>query len=102
MRGSSVPDRPMDGRSRCKTASDADARRRAPGHEDIHSSQQVVFRNHIVELEFIKQLPVVTILPPPSSPKLLLIYFSRNQCAPPQSSTFSTTSARPAVNNLRW
>src|SRR5215216_2082192 len=60
--------------------------------EDIHPPQQVVLRNHIVEIELIEQLTLISVLSPHHPRFLLLTSISRNQCSQRRSSTFSTAS----------
>src|SRR6476620_11478894 len=59
----------------------------------IDPSQQVVSRDHRVEAKLIKELPLISVLPPHHR-RLSCRLLSRNHCSLGSSSPFSTASAR--------
>ena len=61
--------------------------------ENIDPSQQVVRRDHLVEAKLVKQLPLISVLPPHH--RLLSCRFlSRNHCSLGSSTPFSTASTQ--------
>src|SRR5580704_13665036 len=59
--------------------------------ENIDPSQQVVRRHHLVEAKLVKQLPLISVLPPHHR-RLSCRFLSRNHCSLRSSTPFSTAS----------
>src|ERR1700722_6296192 len=63
------------------------------GREPIDPSQQVVRRDHLIEAKLVKELPLISVLPPHHR-RLSCRLLSRNHCSLGSSSPFSTASTR--------
>src|ERR1700676_5036619 len=61
--------------------------------ENIDPSQQVVRRDHLVEAKLVKQLPLISVLPPHHR-RLSCRFLSRNHCSLRSSTPFSTASGQ--------
>src|SRR5580704_12277598 len=61
--------------------------------ENIDPSQQVVRRHHLVEAKLVKQLPLISVLPPHHR-RLSCRFLSRNHCSLRSSTPFSTASVK--------
>src|ERR1700722_3636013 len=61
------------------------------GREPIDPSQQVVRRDHLIEAKLVKELPLISVLPPHHR-RLSYRLLSRNHCSLGSSSPFSTAS----------
>src|SRR6202162_1271026 len=61
--------------------------------ENIDPSQQVVRRDHLVEAKLVKQLPLISVLPPHHR-RLSCRFLSRNHCSLRSSTPFSTASVK--------
>src|SRR5258705_3021059 len=59
--------------------------------ENIDPSQQVVRRDHLIEAKLVKQLPLISVLPPHHR-RLSCRFLSRNHCSLRSSTPFSTAS----------
>src|ERR1700722_11854714 len=62
------------------------------GREPIDPSQQVVRRDHLIEAKLVKELPLISVLPPHHR-RLSCRLLSRNHCSLGSSSPFSTASS---------
>src|SRR6202790_576623 len=62
--------------------------------ENIDPSQQVIRRDHLVEAKLVKQLPLISVLPPHHR-RLSCRFLSRNHCSLRSSTPFSTASVKP-------
>src|ERR1700676_3124276 len=67
--------------------------------ENIDPSQQVVRRDHLVEAKLVKQLPLISILPPHHR-RLSCRFLSRNHCSLRSSTPFSTASTQPGHSTV--
>jgi hypothetical protein len=61
--------------------------------ENIDPSQQVIRRDHLVEAKLVKQLPLISVLPPHHR-RLFCRFLSGNHCSFRSSIPFSTASTR--------
>src|SRR6202790_5596223 len=61
--------------------------------ENIDPSQQVIRRDHLVEAKLVKQLPLISVLPPHHR-RLSCRFLSRNHCSLRSSTPFSTASTQ--------
>src|ERR1700730_12119740 len=61
--------------------------------ENIDPSQQVVRRDHLVEAKLVKQLPLISVLPPHHR-RLSCRFLSRNHCSLRSSTPFATASVK--------
>src|ERR1700687_6157806 len=59
--------------------------------EHIDPSQQVVRRDHLVEAKLVKELSLISVLPPHHS-RISCRFLSRNHCSLGSSTPFSTAS----------
>src|ERR1700722_10599260 len=66
------------------------------GREPIDPSQQVVRRDHLIEAKLVKELPLISVLPPHHR-RLSCRLLSRNHCSLGSSSPFSTASAHSGL-----
>src|ERR1700680_1177869 len=69
--------------------------------ENIDPSQQVVRRNHLVEAKLVKQLPLISVLPPHHR-RLSCRFLSRNHCSFRSSTPFSTASVKGPNAHPEW
>src|SRR6202790_3534045 len=67
--------------------------------ENIDPSQQVVRRDHLVEAKLVKQLPLISVLPPHHR-RLSCRFLSRNHCSLRSSTPFSTASTQSRLLGL--
>src|SRR3982074_2058424 len=61
--------------------------------EHIDPSQQVVRRDHLVEAKLVKELSLISVLPPHHS-RISCRFLSRNHCSLGSSTPFSTASVK--------
>src|SRR4029077_6924175 len=67
--------------------------------EHIDPSQQVVRRDHVVEAKLVKQLPLISVLPPHHR-RISCRLPCRNHCSLSSSTPFSTASTRSGYRRL--
>src|SRR4030088_3278425 len=67
--------------------------------EHIDPSQQVVRRDHLVEAKLVKELSLISVLPPHHS-RISCRFLSRNHCSLGSSTPFSTASTQSRLGCL--